>query len=185
VIARNQAKPVRLSTQRLIDVTCTMCSINNFLQDIIFDKYTTYKEVMWDTFVQMKAQQGMKPEQIAGLYSEFIGPAGVSPTLAICYLRRVLGYNADSVRTDDKAALKALQNGILSVTVNNSFGHCLTLVNGWVIDSIPAKGLYKWTGEVLGYTSVEWIAVWHVYQGRPTVQKPIVIDMRFDTSSED
>ncbi|QMW69035.1 hypothetical protein [Crucivirus-534] len=156
---RDALKPLRYSTQKKHEVICTMCSINNLLQRVIFDSWVDFKEQVQTVWVDAQIRAGRSQKSIDGLKPHMIGAAGVSPTLSVMYLREIEGLKVTSVPHTNAASITT---GLLSVKCDNSFGHSICVLNGWVIDSIVNPGIYRWTGVIKGYKSIEMLAAWEV-----------------------
>jgi hypothetical protein len=142
------------------EVTCTMCAVNNLSQRIIFQDFENWKATVVDVWEAAQIRVGRSENAIAGLKREMVGNRGISPTLAIMYLREIEDLQVDSVHFKQA---DSVMNGILSVKCNG-FGHCIAVKNGWIIDSIVNPGIYRWRGVIMGYKKTEIDACWSVQE---------------------
>lgn len=148
-------KPVRVSLQKATEITCTMCTVNNYLGTKEWTDFVAWKSHVTGLWINGPgARFTKKPEVQMKMLKEISGPYGVSQDLLALYFKD-MNMPVRFVKDPTKIFHGIL--GLDCIIGSLRFGHSVCVVNGYVIDSIinidNFNGVYKWKGKIYGYTA--------------------------------
>jgi len=143
-------------TQEVEDVICLYAAWCNFHQ-IEFTETQFYDlfQKAWKASAKYKNSNTLQKKQIE---RSLKGPQGYSPYV----LSMILKYKNRNFAQVPLTSYDTnnIMNGFIAINVvwkKLRFSHMVAVKNGYLLDSIYKRGVYKWNGEIKGYNSWEYM----------------------------
>lgn len=147
------AKPKRISKQRLNQTICVYCTFNNIVQQEVFHSPCQFL----GAFETISRSKGLK------IPPDYWGKSGISSdTLKVLFQSYGFCVKKKRSRIDVKIGwgeFEVIYNGM-------KFLHAVAIRDGYIVDSIEIPtnqgGIYPWAGTLYGYDSTKMMNLYSI-----------------------
>lgn len=182
-------KPICLVSQSVTQVICVYASYTNFYQLVNYPQ-REFEVDFRDYYNNLPSTLRRSELQRAQMIKNLINNLGYSWDVLKLMLHRCKQsfQELSNIPSHKFAAfLKAINNGFIQIKCEKSglpFFHCLTVKNGFLIDSIGAE-VYPWNGNLKYYDSYEYVTAidcdysseYHLFNDKYKEQYVTAIDL--------